>query len=65
MTVMMEAIGAELAIRAALNQVIEHIASAVLDANLKHLEDEATCIKDASMRLGYLRALTSLQREPK
>lgn len=64
MTVMMEAIGAELAIRAALNQVIKHIASTVLDSNLRQLEDEATFIEDASMRLGYLRALASLQREP-
>lgn len=64
MTVMMEAIGAELAIRAALNQVIKHIASTVLDANLKQLEGEATCIEDASIRLGYLRALASMQREP-
>ena len=64
MTVMMEAIGAELAIRAALNQVIKHIASTVLDSNLKQLESEAACIKDADIRLGYLRALTSIQREP-
>lgn len=63
MNVMMESIGAELAIRAALNEVIKHIGSAVLDANLRELEGEAARIENARMREGYVRALASIQRD--
>lgn len=63
MNVMMEAIGAELAIRAALNEVIKHIGSTVLDANLRELEGEAARIENARMREGYVRALASIQRD--
>ena len=63
MTVMTEAIGAELAIRAALNEIIKHIASTALDANLKRLEDDAVSIKDADMKTGFIRALLSIQRD--
>lgn len=65
MTVMMEAIGAELALRAALNEVVKHIASAALDANLRELEGEAARIADARMREGFVRAITSIQRDRK
>lgn len=65
MNLMMESIGAELAIRAALNEVVKHIASASLDANLRELEAETARIEDARMREGYARALASIQRDLK
>lgn len=63
MNVMMEAIGAELALRAALNEIVKHIACVTLDANLKQLEGEAARIENARMREGYVRALASIQRD--
>lgn len=62
MNAMMEAIGAELAIRAALNEVIQHIGSSVLGANLRELEGEASRIENVHIREGYIRALASIQR---
>ena len=62
MSVMTETIGAELAIRAVLRELVEFINKPELDANLRELEDQAAKMEDADMKVGYLRALASIQR---
>ena len=65
MTVMTETIGAEIALRLALKEVVKHISDPVLDSRLKALEAEGSSIEDADMKKGYMRALISVQRDQK
>lgn len=65
MSVMTETIGAELAIREVLRELVAYINKPELDANLKELEARAAKIEDPDMKTGYIRALASIQRDRK